>query len=94
MTASPVSRPRLGQQLQALRAQALEFVRRGARLESAAAQDGRAGFLDRLGRGHELLLTLDRAGAGHDLEFLPADRNAARLDDRILLDAPSRLTSL
>ena len=73
------------QELEPFLGQALEFIRRGAGLERAAAQEGRTLCLDRLGRGHELLLALDRAGAGHEAQRLPgADFLAADRDDRIL----------
>src|SRR5215210_3538333 len=54
----------LGHYLQALLAEALERVRRGARLESAAADVLVASLFHGLGRGHELLVALDGAGAG------------------------------
>ena len=60
----------LVQELEGGQAEALERVRRGARLEGAAAQDAGALALDGAGRLHELLARLDRARAGHHHELL------------------------
>ena len=54
---------RLGEKAQAFLGETLEFIRRRAGLVRAAAQEGRALGLDRLGGGHELLLAFHRAGA-------------------------------
>ena len=64
---------RLGQQLQTLFAETLEFVRRCARLERAAAKNRRARLLHRVRRGQQLLFAFDRAGPGHDLKFFSAN---------------------
>jgi hypothetical protein len=69
--------PRLGQDLQAGDAQALERERRGAGLERAAAQHRRAGGLDRVGDLQRLLAGLDRARPGDQRERLPAADAAA-----------------
>ena len=60
-----LGRCRVAQQLQAFLAEALEAVRRAARLERAAAEDLRAGPPHGRGRGAHLLLGLGRAGPGH-----------------------------
>lgn len=69
--------PCLGQQFQPFAAQPLEFIRRGARFESAPAQESGAGLLDGVGGGEQLPLILHRARAGHDLDFFGADDLAA-----------------
>ena len=56
---------RLGEEPEAGDAEPLERVRRGPRLERAAAQDRGAGRLDRVGRLEQLLPALDRARPGH-----------------------------
>ena len=58
----------LGQELEALDAEPLEGVGRGARLEGATAHDGRALALDPAGRGQDLVARFDGAGAGDDRE--------------------------
>ncbi len=58
----------LGEYLQALLAQALEGVRGGAGLEGAAADILVSGLFDGLGRGDELVVALDGAGAGDNPE--------------------------
>ena len=63
----------LAQQLQPFQFHALEIVRRGARLERAAAQNPRAGRGHALGRLHDLLLALHRARPGHHDELVAAD---------------------
>ena len=68
---------RVAQQPQPFLAEALEAVRRAARLEGAAAQDLRAGALDGRGRRVDLLLGLRRARAGHDDHFVAADPHVA-----------------
>ena len=69
---------RFGQQLQASFSQALKFIGRRAGFECATAQDGGAGRLHGPGRVEQLLLALDRAGAGHDLDLPSADHHATR----------------
>ena len=72
------------QQLEALGLQPLEGVRRGARLERAAAHEGRARFLDRFRDHNNLVLILNRARAGHDVEIARADLAPRHLKDRVL----------
>ena len=71
------------QDAQALLAQALERVRRGARLVGAAAHHGRARLRHRRGDGERLLLPLDRARAGHQREPAAADGAAPDRDHRV-----------
>ncbi len=79
---------RLGEKPQAFLGQALKFVGRGAGLVGAAAQEGRALRLHRLGRGHELLFAFDRAGPGHETKlFARADFLAVDFDDGVLVCA-------
>ena len=59
-----------GKQPKAFLAESLKFVRRSARLVGAAAQDGRARRLHRLGRAEKLFLAFDRAGPGHEAKRL------------------------
>ena len=59
---------------------ALEIVRRGARLEGAAAQHARAGRGHAFGRLHDLLFAFHGAGAGHHDELVAADLAAVDLD--------------
>ena len=74
-TGSPVASRDLGEDLQAGDAQALEGVRRGARLVGAAAQDRGAGGLGHL-RGLERLVPgLDGARPGDEGEGVGADRH-------------------
>ena len=76
----------VAQVLQALLAHALERVRRGARLERAAAHDAGAGGGDDRRDRVDLLLRLDRARAGHEHDFGSADLHAfSDVDDRVLL---------
>ena len=65
----------VGEDLEALHAEALEGVRRGARLERAAAQQRGAGGLGHLGGLEGLLGRLDRARAGDEGEGVRADRH-------------------
>src|SRR5439155_3012332 len=58
-------------------AEALEAVRRGAGLESAAAEEARAGLAHALGRGKGLLAALYGAGPGDDRELAAAKRHEA-----------------
>jgi len=58
--------PGFGQVFQALLAQPLEGIRRGARLEGTAPQHLGARFLHRVGRLQELRAALHRTGAGDD----------------------------
>ena len=83
MMARPVSRRALASSFKPFEPEALEFVRRGARLEGAAAQDGGAGGFDRMGGGEQLLLALDRARSGHDLQLFAADQVAPHIDGGI-----------
>ena len=76
--------PRVLEQPQAFVLHSLERVGRGARLERAAAQQMRAGALDRVGGRLDLLLALDRAGAGDNGEALAADLDAVDVDQRAL----------
>src|SRR6058998_896542 len=71
---------RFGQQLQSLVLEPLEGVRRGARLERAAAEDARAGGLHFLRGVEQLQPRLDRARAGHDDDPCSADRHVADTD--------------
>jgi hypothetical protein len=73
----------LRQQLQPLLAESLEFVGRRARLERAAAQEGRPGGLHGLGGGQQLFLAFDRARPGHDVELFAADDVFADADGGI-----------
>ena len=75
--------PRLVEQLQSFLAQTLEFVRRGARFERAAAQDGGAGFLDGDRGGENLFLAFDRARPRHHMEFPAADELVLDFDGGI-----------
>ncbi len=61
---------RLGEHSQAFLGQPLEFVRRGPGLEGTAPQERRPLRLDCLGRRHELLLALHRAGSCHEAKLL------------------------
>ena len=63
--------------LQPFFAEALEAVRRAARLERAAAEDLRAGAPHRRGRRAHLLLALGRARTGHHDDFVAADAHVA-----------------
>ena len=77
----PGLRLRLGEDLEAGRAEALERERRRARLVGAAAQHRRAGLLDRARDGHRLLARLDRARPGDQAERLvAADRPAGDVE--------------
>ncbi len=77
----------LVEDLEALEAQALEGVGRGARLEGPAAQHLGSGVTDGHGRPYRLLLGLDGARARDDDELL-ADADAADLYDA---PGPARL---
>ena len=72
----------LGEQAQALLAQALEGVRARARLVGAAAEQARAAGRDRARGGHDLVARLDRARAGDEAEVVAADLAPVDLDDR------------
>ena len=78
----------VGEDLEALLAQALEGVRRGPRLVGAAAEQRGARGLGHLGRLEGLLGGLDRARAGDEGERVRADRRpvpvAADVDRRPL----------
>ena len=70
------------QQLEGVEAEALEGVGRAARLEGAAAQEFRARGFDDFCAGEDLLAVFDRAGAGHDDDFVAADADAVgKADD-------------
>ena len=58
------------QQLEGIEAHALEGVGRAARFECAAAKEFRAGGLDDLRAGEDLLAAFDGAGPGHDDDFV------------------------
>ena len=80
------TRLRLGraQDAEAFFAHPLEAVRRGARLERAAAQDRRARSAHRARRGSHLVGGFHRARSRHDDEVLPADLDPVDLDDRVV----------
>ena len=80
--AGPVAR--LGEVAKGLHAQALEGVRRGPRLEGAAAEDRRPGRRHRVRRLHELVAALDRAGARHHRQPAVADDRVEDPDDGVL----------
>ena len=71
---------RLDEDLERHVAEALERVRRGARLERAAAQHRHACGGDRARGLERLLARLDRARAGDEAEVAVADAAAAHLD--------------
>ena len=77
---SPVSSRASAQDLEPLDAEPLEGVRRGARLERAAAEHRRAGGGDRARRLERLLAVLDRARPGDQAEAAVADAAAVDLD--------------
>src|SRR5262249_13817366 len=64
--------PSFVEQLQAFDFEALEIVRRRARLERAAAQEFRAAARDDFGRFQDLLLVLDGTRARHHDELVAA----------------------
>ena len=74
----------LREQVQSLRAQALEGVGGGAGLERAAAQHGRAGLFDALGDLRHLLAALHGAGADHHRDGAVADLELAHVDDGVV----------
>ena len=78
---------RLGEELEALEAEPLESVGRGARLESAAAQNAPAGLLDLAGDADDLLAALDAARAAHQHHLLVADGDVADLHVRMIAAA-------
>ena len=90
--ASPLSSPRAGQHLQAFQAMSLKCVRRTARLEGAAAEDAGAGAAHMVGRGHQLELGFNRAGASHGDELVAADLQIEHRDHRLL--APVALQNI
>src|SRR5215208_5651187 len=63
----------LGEYLQALLAEALERVGRGAGFKGAAADVGEAGLLHGLRGGYKLFVALDRAGTGDHPEGVRPD---------------------
>src|SRR6185503_6561870 len=74
---------RLGQDLEARLAEALEGVRGRARLVRASAEGCGPGGLAGAGRRERLLARLDGAGAGDQAEGPAADGAAGDLDDRV-----------
>ena len=83
---------RLGllEQPQALLAEALERVRRGARLVGAAAEQRGAGGRHGAGGGERLVARLDRARPGDEREVLTADLSSLDVDHRSLAVADLR----
>ena len=79
---SPVSLLRLLQEPQPLDPEALEGVRRGARLVGAAAQHRGAGLAHAPGDLERLIAALDGAGTGDQGEVLAADADAVDLEHR------------
>ena len=73
---------RLAQDHERLLAEPLERVRRGPRLERAAAQPRRAGLVDRARRLERLLAVLDRARPRDQAEELVPDLPAVDVDHR------------
>jgi len=73
---------RLGEDLQALYAQSLEGVGRGARLEGAPAQHVCARRLHRVGDLQCLRAALHAARPGHDAQLRAAHRHPAEVEDR------------
>ena len=73
---------RLLEDLERFLAEALEGVRRGARLEGAPAEHRHALLRDGARRLHRLLARLDRARAGDEAEVPVADPPAADVDHR------------
>src|SRR5262249_43102896 len=65
--------------------EALKIVRRGARLERAAAQNASACLCDALGGLHDLPLVFDRTRAGHNDEIVAADFEAVHAHARMVL---------
>ena len=72
------------QKLETRGGKALKIVGRGARLEGAAAEDLRAGGLDRLRYPDDLLLALNAARARDHHEVSAADTHIPDLHDRII----------
>ena len=77
------------QKRQAVGLQALEIIGRGPGLKSAAAQQLRAGSLDRAGHRHDLLLAFHGAGAGDHAEMPAADLHAAHLHNGVIGVGPA-----
>ena len=73
-----------GEDLEATASQPAELVGRGARLVGAAAQNRRAGRLDRPRRADSLLFALDRAGTGDDRHGVATDYDVADRDGGLL----------
>src|SRR5208282_5402670 len=69
---------RFAQQFQAVSAESLKRIGRGAGLEGAAAENARSRVGDQSGDSEQLLAGFDRAGPGHDDDFLAADFNPVR----------------
>lgn len=76
--------PRLGQQLQPLEPQALEGVRRGARLERAGPQHMSPRLPNRMGGLQQLGTGFDGAGAGNENGLLAPDEDFPYSDLRAL----------
>ena len=74
----------LNQQADALRAESLEGIRRGARFESAAAQHTGARFCHGIRHIADLLLCLNRAGARNAQEIAAADFGIAHFNHGII----------
>ena len=70
-----------GEELQAVRLQALEVIRRGAGLERAAPKHIGPGCLDPLGDADNLLLRLHGARPSDHAEIAAADLDAAQVED-------------
>ena len=68
----------VGEDLEAVKTEALEGVRRGARLVGSAAEEVDAGGLELLGDGEALLFGFDGARTSNDGEMRAADENFAR----------------
>src|SRR5690606_4252354 len=83
-------RARLGEDLEALLAEALERVRGGAGLVGAAPQHLGAGALDDVGRLQRLLAALDAAGAGGDDEPAVAGLHPADHHERVVVPELAR----
>ena len=75
---------RFSKVVQTLSADSLERIGRGARLIGSATKNARAAGLDVVGDAGRHFDFLDRAGTGHDDQFLSADLDAADIDDRVV----------
>ena len=70
--------PSEGEEAQAFLPETLKFIRRGARLVGASAEDGGPGLLYGGRRGKKLLFAFDRAGSGHQAELVARQFPARR----------------